>query len=333
MADLAITTPHILHHIFLFLPQQDLLLVQRVCRTWYKVISSSKILLAALFLCPEPANNAYSNGSFELNPLLQSRFPSFFGSDLLAEPLKRSEHGIGPWLHSHWTENMQPWPESQNHRPPSPILDPRRVAAYKYPKASWRRMIPCMPPAIELQINFECRKPASSERNRPIDVFYTLRSLKFSNEIESNGGASALQDSADEHLRQPWLTFGLLHDIVEAFWFKSIPTTSSEAQFDYSFQETRPYRDLRVMPGKEVIWPTPEERTAIGRYGKREKLRDIFPEKKIGGAGRILVHLTEYELKGIRKKQYRGKFRVDTGAVQRLKWDEEIDYKINPRSS
>lgn len=333
MAHLAITTPHILQYIFLLLPQQDLLLVQRVCRRWYEVISSSKILQAALFLCPEPARSAYSDGSFELNPLLQSRFPSFFKPDLIIEPLKPSEHGVGPWLHSHWAEGMQPWLEGRNRsgRPPSLKLDSRRVAAYKYPRASWRRMIPCMPPPIELQVNFEYRKIASARMVRP--NFYTLRCLRFSNEIQSSKGASTLQESVDNHLRQPWLTFGLLHDIIEDAWFQSIPTPVSEVQFDYSFQETRPsiWRP-HFIPGQGVSWPTPEETETIHRYGRREKLRDIFPEKKIGGPGRILVHLNGHEVKGIRVRRYSGQFKVDKVAAQQLIWDEEIDYKSDLRS-
>ncbi|KAL6907360.1 hypothetical protein GGI43DRAFT_397177 [Trichoderma evansii] len=331
MANLAITTPYILYYIFLHLPQQDLLLVQRVCRTWGEVISSNKTLLAILFLCPEPVKGARLDGSFELNPLLQSRFPSFFDVNPMSRPPHPWEHEIGPWFHSHWTEHIHPWPVRQNRcgRQPKPIespkLDPRRAAAYKYPKASWRRMIPCMPPPIELQVSFEYQTfPRAMAR----PTFYTLRCLKFSNEILSNKGASTFQDSADGEWRQPWLTFGLLYDIVEAAWFQSIPTPVSTAQFDYSFQETRPYIWKPSSTPGHPPRPTPEEKKTIFRYGRREKLRDLLPDKMIGGPGRILVLLAGNEIERNREKRYSGQFEVDKGAVQNLEWDEEIDYKI-----
>lgn len=329
MANVAITTPYILYYIFLHLPQQDLLLVQRVCRTWYEVISSSKILLAALFLYPEPAG-VRSDESFELNPLLQSRFPSFFNVDRMSGPPNPSEHEIGPWFHSHWTEHIHPWPERQNRcgRRPRPIespkLDPHRAAAYKYSKASWRRMIPCMPPPIELQVSFEYHElPRARARPR----FYTLRCLKFSNEILPDKGAFNLQDSTDRG--PPWLTFGLLYDIVEAAWFRSIPTPVNAAQFDYSFQETRPFIwKPNSMPGHSSR-PTPEEKKTIFRYSRREKLRDLFPDKKIGGPGRIFVLLNGNEPPREWEKRYGGQFEVDKRTVQHLKWDEEIDYNID----
>lgn len=334
MASLAITTPYILHYILLHLPQQDLLLVQRVCRTWRDVISSSKVLQAALFLYPEPAKRARSDASFELNPLLQSRFPSFFDADRVRAG--NPAHEIGPWFHSHWAENIHPWPRNRDYGPvrtprhfQSPELDPRRTAAYKYPKASWRRMIPCMPPPIELQVSFEFGK-LGPRTAPPLPTLHTLRCLTFSNEIPPNKGtSSALQDGVDEEWRQPWLMFGLLYDIIEAAWFQSIPTPVSVAQFDYTFQETRPYIwKPNSAPGHSSR-PTPEERKTRLQYGKREKLRDLLPDKKIGGPGRIFVNLLGYESEDNREKRYSGQFEVEKRAIQHLIWDEEIDYEIN----
>lgn len=331
MANLAITTPHILHHIFLHLPQQHLLLAQRVCRTWHHVISSSKVLQAALFLYPASTKMARSDASFELNPLLQSRFPSFFDIDCMSRSREFEGHDIGPWFDSHWTENIHPWPKRQNRctwRPPRPVetpeLDPRRAAAYKYPKASWRRMIPCMPPPIELQVDFECHV---HQRGRPRQTVCSLRCLQFSNEIPPNKEASAaLQDGVDGERRHPWLTFGLLYDIIEAAWFQGIPTPASTVQFDYSFQEARA-EFFKPTPGQRPRpRPTPEDREAMRRYGRRERLRDAFPEKKIGGPGRILVHLSGSEPTNGYKKMYSGQFEVDKRAVQHLAWDEEISH-------
>jgi hypothetical protein len=179
-----------------------------------------------------------------------------------------------------------------------------------------------MPPPIELQVSFEYRTIARAR-------FYTLRCLRFSNEIQPDKGASTLQDSADGDWRQPWLTFGLLYDIVEAAWFQSIPVPASDARFDYSFQETRPYIwKPSLFPGQSSR-PTLEEKKTILRYGRRETLRNLLPEKKIGGPGRILVLLTGNEQERDIEKRYSGQFEVDKRAIQHLKWDEEIEYEID----
>ncbi|KAL7905473.1 hypothetical protein GGI35DRAFT_460788 [Trichoderma velutinum] len=229
------------------------------------------------------------------------------------------------------SESIHPWYMRYGRRAiwtgfvKTPELDPRRVAAYRYPKASWRRMIPCMPPPIELQVSYEYRTLAKTR-------LYTLRCLKFSNETPPNKAESVLQDSVDGELRLPWLTFGLLHDIVEGGWFRGIPTPVGSARFDYSFQETRPYIWKQSGILGQASQPTPEELTTIRRYGRREKLRDILPEKKIGGPGRILVLLTGGERRKNLKKKFRGQFEVDKRIIEQLKWDEEIDYKLGPIS-
>lgn len=328
MADNILSAPYILHHVLLQLPQQDLLIVQRVCRTWHEAISSSKVLQAALFLHPKPTKS--SDESVEINPLLRSRFPSFFDIDLAGGPLHSGDHGIGPWFSTHWAENIHPWPSHLDRlrwgpvRPiESPKLDPHRSEAYKHPKASWRRMIPCMPPPIELQVNYEYR-PSAREKS------CTLRCLKFDNEIRSDKGESALIDAVHRMEQQPWLTFGLLYDIVEAAWFQNIPTPVSSARFDYSFQEERPYLyRASTQAGEPLSWPTPQEKLAMFRYGRREQLRDALPQKPIGGTRRILVLLTGSERGKSREKRYKGEFRVNDGAMQQLKWDEEIEWTLN----
>ncbi|EHK17690.1 uncharacterized protein TRIVIDRAFT_66593 [Trichoderma virens Gv29-8] len=275
MANTAVTTPYILHYIFLHLPQQDLLLIQRVCRTWHEVISSSKVLQAALFLYPEPAKSVHSDGSFELNPLLKSRFSLFFDID-------SGEHGLDPWFDSNWVKHMNLGPGREPGLNKYPKLDPRRRAAYDYPKASWRRMIPCMPPAIELQVSFECLRIEGPK----LDM---LRSLRFSNEIQPDKGPSALQESADSELQQPWLAFGRLYDIVEAAWFQCTPGTRSAVRFDYSFREAPlDVGKLGSIPG-DSPQSRQEEMKTMSRYSRRERLRYLFPAKKIGGPGRIFV--------------------------------------------
>jgi hypothetical protein len=47
-----LSTLHMLYAVFSYLPQQDLLLIQRFCRVWREVITSNRVLQAALFLHP-----------------------------------------------------------------------------------------------------------------------------------------------------------------------------------------------------------------------------------------------------------------------------------------
>jgi hypothetical protein len=64
----------------------------------------------------------------------------------------------------------------------------------------------------------------------------------------------------------------------------------------------------------------------MDQYGRREKLRDLLPNKKIGGPGRIFVNLCGQESEGKHDKRYSGQFEVDKMVIQHLVWDEEIDY-------
>jgi hypothetical protein len=190
-------------------------------------------------------------------------------------------------------------------------------------------MIPCMPPPVELQVSYEFSR-RGDRRAPPPPILNTLRCLTFSNKVPLDKWASStLRDGVDGKGRQPWLTFGLLYDIIEAAWFQGIPTPVSSAQFDYTFQEARPYIWKPSSAPGHSSRPTPEEKKIIFRHGRREKLRDLFPDKKIGGPGRIFVNLSGYEAEGSREKRYSGQFEVEKGAIQHLEWDGEIDYEIN----
>jgi hypothetical protein len=97
-----------LYNVFLHLPQQDLLLIQRVCRVWREVITSSRVLQAALFLQPLP--NAVAGEPVRMNPLLLSRFPAFFENNPTYHIHKPSTvHNMGPYYTTHWAKSIRPW--------------------------------------------------------------------------------------------------------------------------------------------------------------------------------------------------------------------------------
>jgi hypothetical protein len=103
-----LSAPHMLYNIFLYLPQQDLLLIQRVCRVWRGVITSSRVLQAALFLQP-PVIVAVDE-SVRMNPLLLSRFPAFFDNyPGYQEDDSPTTHHMGPYYTTHWAESIRPW--------------------------------------------------------------------------------------------------------------------------------------------------------------------------------------------------------------------------------
>lgn len=167
MAHSALFAPDVLHEIFLRLPQQDLLLLQRVCRMWRDIVSGSNALQAALFLQPDAERSTQrpTDSEVVLNPLPRSRFPSFFEPSSTAPP--RLALVLGPWFDSHWAESLRSPPPSAEATSDSaaapfavrlsrnaryPELDQQRSAAYRRPSASWRRMISCRPAPRELQV-------------------------------------------------------------------------------------------------------------------------------------------------------------------------------------
>ncbi|KAF2721442.1 hypothetical protein K431DRAFT_268505 [Polychaeton citri CBS 116435] len=234
MAHQVLDAPLILYQIFTKLPQRDVLLTQRVCRSWYELINSSKVLLAALFLHPGPATTSTLPAA-GLNPLLQLRFPSFFDNTLHYTTSRLTEHCMGAGYGTHWAESIRPWGGDIHLSigpklaaigvTESPSLDPRRTAAYKRPEASWRHMIPCMPAPVELQVNHH-ETPLHPRGD-------TLRCLQFSND-STNMRYATLGGS-----EKSWLTFGLLYDIVEAAWLHGDPMPTHAVQFDCTFQDNR----------------------------------------------------------------------------------------------
>lgn len=128
-------------------------------------------------------------------------------------------------------------------------------------------MLPCQPAPVELQVLF-----GAEPRGRLAGG--TLRCLKFLN------GAKHSDQQKDHGGAAPWLTFGLLYDIVEEIWFRCNPRRVTSVIFDYTFRDP----------------PGPHE-PSFGMYCNNLKiqLRAAIPQIHIGGAGKVLVHLTNDE--------------------------------------
>jgi hypothetical protein len=103
-----LSAPYMLYNVFLHLPQQDLLLIQRVGRVWHGVITSSRVLQAALFL--QPPVDAAVDEPVRMNPLLLSRFPAFFDNEPGYQDFRPpTGHNLGPYYTTHWAERIRPW--------------------------------------------------------------------------------------------------------------------------------------------------------------------------------------------------------------------------------
>ncbi|KAF1819041.1 uncharacterized protein K489DRAFT_298899, partial [Dissoconium aciculare CBS 342.82] len=266
-----LSAPHMLCNVFLHLPQQDLLLIQRVCRVWRGVITSSRVLQAALFL--QPPVNAAVNESVRMNPLLVSRFPAFFDNKPDHMNVNPTAHCMGPYFTTHWAESIHPWARfspKNDHLDVPEHLDTDRTAAYRQPEASWRRMLPCIPPPVELQARYQTNSwPRAG----------TVRRLGF--DIED--------DSRRDECERRWLTFGLVYDVFEAAWFRSQPSAVSRWQFDWTFHDHRPQMQVLSFDDTYSHAATVEEMHNSEMYGDREELRDCLPDTPIGGTGRVLI--------------------------------------------
>ncbi|KAL4982248.1 hypothetical protein BDW68DRAFT_182747 [Aspergillus falconensis] len=74
--------PELLEAVLSHLPQRDLLLAQRVNRTWHDVISSSRLLQQRLFFQTTRSRMQLQEGfTVVFNPLLQCMFPAFYPDD------------------------------------------------------------------------------------------------------------------------------------------------------------------------------------------------------------------------------------------------------------
>lgn len=309
MADRVLLVPDILLEVFHCLPQRDLLMIQRVCRTWHSIIASSTSLQVALFFHPgiegsqgtTISSPVLQSLSYELNPLLLEHFPAFFDSGVQNKDIRFKRHNLGPWNSTDWFRG-----KSREEFPKSNSEDKRRMAAYARAEASWRRMIPFRPAPDELQV---CLGSFLSPH-----ITGTLKCLKFSNKVD--------RKSDSRHL---WLTFGLLYDTVEQAWFRGSPILATYVQFDF------PYLDPESKDNPPLM------------FKDLRKLRSLFPQKRIGGAGCFLVHLNRVVAfcKTRRRRLqagepepeeyvYKDEFKSEGSVMANIRWDEEIPI-LRPR--
>ncbi|KAL4971646.1 hypothetical protein BDW66DRAFT_145710 [Aspergillus desertorum] len=127
--------PELLELILSNLPQRDLLLAQRVNRTWYEFISRSRLLQQELFLqITRSGSQLYKDLTVDFNPLLQEMFPAFYPDE---ETLDWEDSCIGTSGDCYQAARelrAQAWFASEAKR-----------QAVLRPDASWRRMFPSDP--------------------------------------------------------------------------------------------------------------------------------------------------------------------------------------------
>lgn len=306
----------IVEGIFLSLPLRDLLLVQRVCRQWRDAISNTKALQAALFFRPDALDHATNPSPAiiaEPNPLLQSRFPGVFDGN------RYLSNNLGPWKTFAWVcgdsgESIES--NADEHA--------RLMEAYARPEASWRRMIPCKPAPLELQI------VTGGDRRDRVDggVLMTLRFPQQSRTPrydmwllgEGAGQAGGLRAMALNRL--PWLTFGVMYDVLEEMWFRGperIDIMAVDCALDYGLDsgiaKRLGYYQFRLEGG----------------FGPR-----VVTTEQIGGVGRVLVHMykNDWNRRGPPPANpHREGFESKGTTVRELKWEREVCFSERRETS
>jgi hypothetical protein len=147
VATQTLETPELLELILSHLPEQTLLLVQGVCRTWRILISNSPTLQTALYFRSSVSAASFSK-EHTLNPLITSAFP------FLLTP----HHALSDAEANDWDikfGHLDPAPD------PSPVLITTLKAfqysswtlnpeAWKRKEASWRKMLVSNPPVTHV---------------------------------------------------------------------------------------------------------------------------------------------------------------------------------------
>lgn len=239
----ALQEPAILHLIFEELSQLDLIRVKSICRTWRATVIDSTELLSLLWLHPgheEPCRPRETG----LNPLLEEAFPSFFRGTTKANGYTYGHGNAGPWADLAGYLAFDACSNNPKER--------ERQAKFMRPEASWRRMIPCWPPPTELLINMLYDHTHESK----------LLRRRFSNTSQEHSPAG----------RPPWLTFGLIHDIVENAWFQHKPHYADFVELHF----------LHINPRGTVPWPLIPRDAFVSPE---------FRQSSLPRAGRISVNL------------------------------------------
>lgn len=125
-------TTELLERVLLQTDMRTLLVsVQRVCRRWNELITTSPSLQKHLFL--QPDHRLLRQGEVRIkNPLLAKYFTDWFPNCWGAHRGGRGLSNVGFGSH-----HVQSYPFAK---------DDALNAAMRHPKATWRQMLPCQPP-------------------------------------------------------------------------------------------------------------------------------------------------------------------------------------------
>ena len=142
----------LLEVILMDLSQRDILLNQRVCKRWHRIITGSTCLQRLLFLMPD------EEASLQSNPILEKNFPTFFP---LAQSDIQTLVDIFPWLYYDHDNRNDFFKDTNVDRDPvasSGTIERKRAMvnikkrdAFLRKEASWRRMITHQPPVNVLK--------------------------------------------------------------------------------------------------------------------------------------------------------------------------------------
>lgn len=184
-AQQALETPEILEMILTSIPPTDLLLLQRTSRLWNNVISSSPQIQRNLFMRPDwhlegkrnipkrginkPGERPRNNRM--LRPILGGTYPTMTLNlvtpetiNNLVSDVSELDSEVGPKQPSKDEEPKEgywAWDVSlsfpAHNLPTTPITHP----AIHHPKASWRRMLLCQPPATTLHLSRRWQRAAN----------------------------------------------------------------------------------------------------------------------------------------------------------------------------
>ncbi|KAK4498551.1 hypothetical protein PRZ48_011209 [Zasmidium cellare] len=133
-------TAELLEEVLLYLPMKDVLLDQRVCKTWKNGIDGSIKLQKALFMRPAGEIEVEESKLYDPYDIeVETRY-YFATKTCFINPLLLSKHGKGGVAHLVVGELTNEW-----DLPPSVL----------YPQASWRRMLVTQPPLPVIRLEEE----------------------------------------------------------------------------------------------------------------------------------------------------------------------------------
>ncbi|OJD36369.1 f-box domain protein [Diplodia corticola] len=211
--------PELAELVFQHLPPRDLLLAQRVCRTFHATIRSSPALQQRLFFSPakrstkrpcklprrrrddddDEDGEEEEEEAWELNPLLAAAFP--------------------PWFRPRYVKSRWDWPMARSFAEDLPWADDeRRVRAFMRPHASWRRMLVTQPPLRDVQMLVKCDHVRNLVSDDYVRFVGGRRAAAPRRGEDAGEGLQAGDGAFGELLEDaPGVTMGFLYDVTQDF--------------------------------------------------------------------------------------------------------------------